>query len=36
MNHLNIEQEIGLMNHEKRIMTVIKLNLKLNNNIKLM
>ena len=32
MNHLNLEQEIGLklmMNHEERIMSVIKSNLKL-------
>ena len=32
MNHLNLEQEIGLqpmMNHEERIIKVIKLNLKI-------
>ena len=32
MNHLNLEQEIRLkeiMNHEERIMKVIKLNIKL-------
>ena len=39
MKHLNLEQEIGLkliMNHEERLVTVMKLNLKLNDKIKLM